>query len=325
MNEQGYNSMNAEPLPGPYVSPHLIYSYYVESTGIREIFETLFRSYLLSDEYLKLNYQTDAPLMTEIAAITNLLFPKPLSSITPDLTSLRHNAYWRLFGEKFLKYQPFRSRTEKWSCGSNTDFEKTLNDILYNIAQGILDKGITIEKIANPHALATLLNDLKQQLLNRTYNDIYAISNYWMCVFGRLRGLLGNTQLGNQLMGKLAISATDEKGRLIQLAEKLNLPIDLEKPDALKGPGSTESRMHVFKEHLSQSVAFFQLADRMTAFLIQVENTNWDSTNAAGLYNDPQSEIRFKEIMSALESLPSEKDYPRRKPYLEALASRKRV
>ena len=43
----------------------------------------------------------------------------------------------------------------------NKEFNKLFEGIMYEIFQGILDKGITIEKLSNPNALAEMLDNLQ--------------------------------------------------------------------------------------------------------------------------------------------------------------------
>lgn len=246
---------------------HLIHSYFTETTGIREAFEALFKSYLVSDEYLKLNKKDDRGLIALIKEAIEIVFPKPISSITPHLDELRYNAYWRLFGYTVKGKESFPKPSSY-----NAEFNKTLGDIFYNIAQGILDKGITIEKVANPDALAMLLNDLRRQLLNRTYNEIEDIASYWFVAFQTLRQLLKNDKL---MEDRLGIRADQEDRRLIELGEKLKVPV------------------------AKETMYLFQLADRMHIFLREnVEATDWTATKAADLYKNDQNETFFKELFN---------------------------
>lgn len=247
---------------------HLIHSYFVETTGIREVFEKLFKSYLISDEDLKLNRNEDADLIADIKAALECAFPKPKSTITPNLDELRYNAYWRLFGYTIKGKEAFPK------AGSyNSEFNKTFEDIMYNIAQGILDLDITTEKVANPDALAMLLNDLRRQLLNRTYNEIENIASYWFAAFEMLRQLLQSDRL---MVQRLGIRSTQVDRRLIELGEKLKVPV------------------------AKETMYLYELADRMHLFLRErVENIDWNTTEATKLYTDPGNVAFFKEIFNA--------------------------
>ncbi len=251
----------------PIENAHLIHSYFVETTGIREVFEAVFKSYLVSDENIKLNRSQDADLIADIKEALARAFPKPISSITPNLNELRYNAYWRLFGYTLKGKENFPK------VGSyNSEFNKTLEDIFYNIAQGILDQGITTEKLANPDALAMLLNDLRRQLVNRTYNEIEDIASYWFTAFDILRDLLRNDKL---MVERLGIRSKEEDRRLIELGEKLKVPV------------------------AKETMYLFELADRMHVFLRErVEKTDWNSTEAAMQYTEPDNMTFYKEVFN---------------------------
>lgn len=141
---------------------------------------------------------------------------------------------------------------------------------MYEVFQGILDKNITIEKLGNPSALAEMLDNLQQMLLNRTYNEVEDIASYWAVAFESLLLLLDDNHL---MQDRLNIRSVTRYQRLIELGEKLKVPV------------------------AKESLYLFNLAPRMEAFLTIVEeHTSWNSTDAAKLFND---EDPFKEISSA--------------------------
>jgi hypothetical protein len=246
--------------------PHkLIYSYFIESTGILEVFAALWKSYLLTDDVIKLNKQEDAKLIELLKENIEYAFPRPVSKITPDLELLRYNAYWRLYGytikgkENFPKVPSY-----------NKDFNKTFESIMYEIFQGILDKGITIEKLANPNALAELLDNLQKMLRDKTYNQVEDIAGQWGLA---LEGLLALLEKDELIKTRLGIRATGKYKRLQALADMLKISIPKE------------------------TLYLLQLAGRMEAFLTQVEDTpEWNFTNASALFD---KEDMVKEISSA--------------------------
>jgi len=177
--------------PPPLEKRHLIYAYFIESTGIVEFFRTLFRSYFLTDDILKLNRAEDLVLIEHLKEVIEIVYPRPVSKITPDLEELRYNAYWRLFGYTIKGKENSFPKVPAY----NKEFNKLFEGIMYEIFQGILDKGITIEKLSNPNALAELLDNLQKLLRNRTYNEIEDLGSYWAAAFNSLRELLDNDAL----------------------------------------------------------------------------------------------------------------------------------
>jgi len=252
--------------PG-YIKRHLIYSYFVESSGIVEVFRALFASYFTTDDIIKLNHQDDKELIERLKEVVAFVYPRSASTITPDLEELRYNAYWRLFGytikgkeNKFVKVSSY-----------NKEYNKLFEGIMYETFQGILDKGITIEKLGNPAALAEMLDNLQKLLHNRTYNEIEDIASHYAVAFESLFVLLDDDNL---MQNRLNIRSVSRYQRLIELGEKLKVPV------------------------AKESLYLFNLASRMEAFLTLVENPTitWDSTKASELFEEEDS---FKEISSA--------------------------
>jgi hypothetical protein len=247
---------------------NLIYAYFLESTGLVEVFRKLFTSFLTSDDVLKLNRQDDSDLIETLKEIMNLTFAKSASSITPDLEELRLNAYWRLFGYTIKGKENFpRAR------GYNAEFNKTFESIMVNIFQLILDRGITIEKMGNPNALATDLDSLQKQLNTRTYNTIEDISQQYAEVFYALVLLLGNNKLMNE---RLNVRSEDPARRLIELGQN-------------------------FKVAVAKETSYlFLLASRMNIFLRKIEEVkDWTPQKARELVETADNEVFFKEIQSA--------------------------
>ena len=135
-----------------------------------------------------------------------------------QIWKLRYNAYWRLYGytirgkeNRFVKVSSY-----------NKEFNKLIEGIMYEIFQGILDKGITIEKLSNPNALAEMLDNLQKLLRNRTYNEIEDIASHWAVAFESLLVLLDDDNL---MRDRLNIRSVSRYQRLIELGEKLKVPV----------------------------------------------------------------------------------------------------
>jgi hypothetical protein len=249
---------------------HLIYSYFIESTGIVEVFRVLFRRYMTTGEVLNLNRETDQQLIETLEDAMLAVFPKPASSIVQNLEQMRYSAYWRLFGYTIKGKENNFPKV----AGYNLDFNKTFESIMYNIFQGILDKGITTnKKLSDSDALAELLNNLGCQLRGRTTNEIDDLSEYWAYVLYTLVLLLEDDHL---MTDRLDIRSTDPSCRLIVLGEKVGVPV------------------------AKATSYLLLLAARMNIFLRTVQDAfNWDAATAAILYEDPQNQTFFKEISSA--------------------------
>lgn len=63
--------------PNPnYKRRHLIFSYFVESSGIVEIFRALFSSYFTTDDVIKLNHREDFPLIERLKEVVAFVYPR---------------------------------------------------------------------------------------------------------------------------------------------------------------------------------------------------------------------------------------------------------
>ena len=246
---------------------HLIYAYFVESTGIVEVFRALFDSYLKSDEFLKLNRRDDLLLIELLKDTIREVYAKSASTIAPDPAQLRLAAYWRLFGYE-IQMKPNFPKTANY----NADFNKNFEDAMYEIFQGILDQNQQILKLGNPAAVAELLNNLRRQLVNRTYNEIEDVAESSALLMARLLGLLDNNRL---IVERLGIRADTRERRLLELGEKLRVPV------------------------AKQTPYVFIFAQRMETFLKRVEDAVWTRANAEQLYTNPAEVQFFREIAIA--------------------------
>lgn len=272
---------------------HLIYSYFIERTGVVEVFRKLFTSFLLDDEILKLNVQEDSGLIRRIKENIKEVYSKSSSSITPDLDKVRRNAYWRLFGYTLKGKETFPKGSRYSAVSYNAEFNKTFESIMVHIFQIILDKGITLERLGNANALAELLDNLKRQLVGRTYNTIEDISQDLAFKFYSLITLLGDNKL---MLDRLSIRSDDPTRRLIELGEKLKVPV------------------------AKESSYLFLLASRMNIFLRKVEEEpHWTPQKAKDMASSDTDEVFFKEIQSAWYQVTG-KDF-----LAEAMKARRRV
>jgi hypothetical protein len=269
------NKVINAPIPDtdPLRRNHLIYSYFIESTGIVEVFRKLFTSFLLDDEILKLNVQEDSDLIRRIKENIKDVYSKSSSSIAPDPDKVRRNAYWRLFGYTLRGKGTFPNGSRYSGVRYNAEFNKTFESVMVQIFQIILDKGITLERLGNANALAELLDNLKRQLVGRTYNTIEDISQDFAFKFYSLSTLLGNNKL---MIDRLSIRSNDPTRRLIELGKKLKVPV------------------------AKESSYLFLLASRMNIFLRKVEEEpEWTPQKAKNMVSSDKDEVFFKEIQNA--------------------------
>lgn len=250
-----YAFVSGAPPPLPPIDGrrrHLIYSFFVECTGLFEIFRAVFDSYLKDDILLRLTRDSNGPLIEAIKETINEVYARPRSAIAPDPEQLRLNAYWRLFGLRV----PGKVGLEE-TPNYNAEFEKTFGEAMIEIFQGILDQGVTGQpQYGNPSAVAEHLNNLRQQLVNRTFNEIRDISEASALHVTRLFSLLDN----DEFMGALNIRSKGRPQRLKDLADKVK-------------PKSDPATQYLLI-----------LAERIEVFLRRVEDTDWNTINAGQLF-----------------------------------------
>jgi hypothetical protein len=228
---------------------------------------------LLDDEIFKLNVQEDSDLINRIKKNIKEMYSKSSSSITPDPDKVRRNAYWRLFGYTLKGKGTFPKGSRYSGVRYNAEFNKTFESVMVHIFQIILDKGITLERLGNANALAELLDNLKRQMVGRTYNTIEDISQDFAFKFYSLITLLGDNKL---MLERLRIRSEDPTRRLIELGKKLKVPV------------------------AKESSYFFLLASRMNIFLRKVEEEpDWTPQKAKDMASSDIDEVFFREIQSA--------------------------
>jgi hypothetical protein len=256
-----------EPVDKPKATGnHLIYSYFVESTGIYSVFSKLLSSFYIDEKYLKLNKDGDDDLIELLKETANEVFPKPASSITPPLPELRYNAYFRLFGYTIKGNETF-PRPENY----NSEFNKTLNEFGTALFTLILDKGITSERLGSPHTVAELANAIRKQMEVRTYNTIRHIADDSAIKSYRLIELLQNEKL---MVERLGIRSETLARTLIELGEKVKAPVAKESSD------------------------LFLLAGLTNTLLLQLQSRDWTSNLVENLVND-ENTLFFKALESS--------------------------
>ena len=245
---------------------HLIYSYFIESTGIVSVFSKLLTSFFVDDRHLKLNKKDDDVLIELLKETANEVFPRPVSIITPPLIDLLHNAYYRMFGYTVKGFETF-PKPENY----NSEFNTTLNQFGYNVFQMILDKGITTEQLGSPHATAELANTLRKQMEARLFNTIEHLANDSAIKLYRLIELLQNKRL---MIERLGIRLESLSRTLIELGEKFGAPVAKETGD------------------------LFLLAGRFNTLLTAIQSRDWTSTLAESFVTN-ENVLFFKALESS--------------------------
>ena len=93
----------------------------------------------------------------------------------------------------------------------------------FNVFQLIFDKPpLSTEKVGSPGATAEYANNLRRELLGRTYNTIAHIADDSAFKLSALTTLLANDDL---MVKRLQINSEDPSMRLKALAERVEAPV----------------------------------------------------------------------------------------------------
>lgn len=243
---------------------HLIFPFFIESTGSLAAFRALIESFQRTDQVINLylDSDSDVELIEALEDIRDRCWPTPKStigSITDE--QIRFNSYYRLFGWTISgKEDATDFKVESY----NQDFRATFEDILKQVVNGILDKAIN-EAATDPDALSRTLVSLQTGLKDHNNNLIPFVATYWSDTFEKLLDLLDNNRLMQTLNVNTNGKDTPEERalRLRRLGAKFNVVIS---------PVAEQ---------------FFALSGNMEKFLKTVEDTSWSAKEAKKLYTDP--------------------------------------
>ena len=240
---------------------NIIYSYFIASTRIQDVFYELFSSFVNEDVILNLNPKSDASLIKKLETTMNTVFPTPQSIIPVNHEKNLLNIVWRVLG------CTIQGKEENFNMGDsrNAQFTSTLQAIIENIVTGMIDNPKVPLKLSNPSALVNDLNMLKTQLSNHTNNLVNRTADFWADSFDKLIVMLQDPELNSALNIKIntkGANAESLAARLMRFAEKLGLLIPI------------------------NSESYFVLAEKLGIFLAIVEDTRWDIDNAKELYKD---------------------------------------
>jgi len=245
---------------------HPIWTYYMYSTNIYNVFRRLLRTFLITNKEFSLTPVEDRPEIDLLMETMTFAYPTPKTTIMSEFSyeQLLINMFHRVFNfynNPNLKYP--RSST------FNSKFKTILENALLNIAQAIWSKGSTFQILTDPAALSENLNDLKSMLLSSEVNSIDWLNRYWVNVFERFFAILDNRKLMREKFGIVEIGRDKI---LIALGGRFGVPV----------PRDVLYR--------------FDLAKYLSTFLVKVEKTDWDIASAELLYS---SDNFFKLLFSA--------------------------
>jgi hypothetical protein len=114
------------------------------------------------------------------------------------------------------------------------------------------------------------LNNLRAQLINRTYNEIEDVAELFALELQTELNELDNDDL---MVKRLNIRSIGRENRLVELGEKLRVSV------------------------AKQPRPMFGLAEKMELLLETIEdNPGWDAPSAANLYESTADETFFKEL-----------------------------
>ena len=240
---------------------NIIYSYFIASTKIQDVFYELFGSFVYEDVILNLNPNNDASLIQKLESTMNTVFPNSRSIIPINYIKNLKNVVWRVLGSSIPGMEEDTDKVES----HNEEFIPTLQAIIENVVAGMMDNPNVPLKLDNPSALVNDLNMLKTQLSNRTNNLVNRTADFWADSFDKLIVLLQDPELNRAFNINNITTGTNMETlatRLMRVAEKVGLSI----------PKTSES--------------FFVLAEKMGIFIARVEDTYWDIDKAKELYKD---------------------------------------
>jgi len=220
---------------------HPIWTYYVYSTNIYNVFRRLLRNFLITNKEFSLTPVEDRQEIDLLMETMSYAYPTPKTTIMSEFSyeQLLINMFHRVFNyynNPNLKYP--RSPT------FNSKFKVILENALLNIAQAIWSKGSSFQILTDPAALSENLNDLKGMLLSSEVNSIDWVNRLWVNIFERFFVILDNRKLMREKFGIVEIGRDKI---LIALGGRFGVPV----------PRDTLYR--------------FDLAKYLSTFLVKVE------------------------------------------------------
>ncbi|MTB51146.1 hypothetical protein [Lewinella sp. W8] len=240
---------------------HLIYAYMLENTRMTQIFYRVLTAFLTGE-----TLNTPSPATQAWLRNTEMLFYRHLpgfytyalrSEIRPDAEATRRNAYYRMFGMDLVhgtdsnKAYPFTKPQH-----SNRDFVPTIEKLLREFYQAVINQSNTSGTNSTDFAsIATLCTNLRNMLQvrrqggNLTREEFNAVAMMSWFHFTLEQGT-------HPLISDLGATANSPEDRLIKVGQKVGLAAN------------------------PQSGSFFDLANLLSSFLLQIESGQLDTVSA---------------------------------------------
>ena len=130
---------------------HPLSLFYLEKTGIVDVFKELLRSYQTGTDWLNLHYQNNLLLVRILNETIQLGFPISNSSMELDPDKRRLNMYHRRFGLTIPEKKDYPG-------ADNNDkgrYNDLMRKIIVEVCQGIIDQNAQpVTNLANPSLLS---------------------------------------------------------------------------------------------------------------------------------------------------------------------------
>jgi hypothetical protein len=249
---------NWSTLVSPLTWPHAMYGYLIETTNAYEIFRRVLYEYNTGERL-----GTPTPAGRSWLRATEELFFSPWhpyaigaigSEVRPDARATRRNLWWRLFGVD-LQHQGPDGRPYPFEKpdAANREFIPVFQDLLREVWRGIENSGNTSG--ANPtddNVIVNLTRSLANMLNSRRINGNLAREEF--IAVSTMSWFHHTIEQDSPIVVDLRCQATSSAERLRLIGERVGVPA------------------------YARSDACLELADPLSAFLIQLENGDFAST-----------------------------------------------
>jgi hypothetical protein len=257
--------------PNSYVWPHLIYAYSVENTRIYEVFRRVIAEYLHGEKLGSPSVEAQQWIQTTTDLFykdTPALTPWSLDNhVRPNLSAIRRNAYYRMFGMD-LNHSPSDAEQFVKAEEHNDTFVQTFERLLQEVWTGYRYRDNTTG--ANPTddaAISFLCTKLRQMLQARRLGNNLAREEFFAVAM--LSWFHVTVDFDSSIVVAANADSSSAHERLRLLGEKVGLPA------------------HSKSEH------FFELSEPSSRLLLRVEAGDFDNSADAHLLYDESDPITF--------------------------------
>jgi hypothetical protein len=257
--------------PRGYVWPHLLYAYSVENTRIYEVFRRVIWEYLHGEKLGSPSIAAQQWIQTTTDLFykdTPALTPWSLDNhVRPNLTAIRRNAYYRMFGMD-LNHSPSETEHYVKAEEKNETFVQTFERLLQEVWTGYRYRSNTTG--ANPTddaAISFLSSKLRNMMQARRLGNNLAREEFFAVAMLSWFHVAVDFDSAIVVSTNAESSSADERLRL--LGEKVGLPA------------------HSKSEH------FFELSEPASRLMLRIEAGDFDNAVDAHLLYDESDPITF--------------------------------